>query len=672
MATGVEPQVIFLPPAASAVELPDVEAAVVMLCAGAEGRAVTCVQQPKPEGPVEMELGAGMPVTGVFAQGDEPVVGVAVRVLPAELRGVFLFTMPLELRQETLVREVRSNRQGRFRLPPLAAGEYRLEAQLPGGRIYHGEPFAVPEGKEDARDEGPREVDLGRLQLEAGLPLPVFVHTAVGQPVAAAQVGATQGRGPADLVLFEGKTDDAGQAVLQGLAADVPLSVTCRAPGYAPANLSFEALPPLAECILELLGSLSGRVVDADGEPLPSAQLTLDRNSRRLGRGTVEEDGSFLIEELAAGDYQLRAGAAGFRAASLTTTLEAGQTQELPEIVLEPASELRGLVRDGTSGEPVAGASVAVLDPPGGTTATSDDQGEFTLAAGSDGAIQLQVAATGYPSRRLALEPAAQDPDQPFVVELSRGGRLRVQVWDDAEDAPCWACQVSITPDVPGPRLTDAQGEVLTELLAPGSYLVSLPEVSNRGSVVVVQGGRNERRVELAAGEVLTVELHKGNPELAVELFPVPAGDVLLEATTPSRSDVYRPGADGRYLLQRPPGEPLTLRLLRMEGGLVQAQVPLRTVNADDRPPQLVVQLPQTALTGALEHDGEPEAGVEVEVVAADSPGWRALAVSDEAGRFRLDHLPPGTYLLQAPGITRAVAIDRGQALNLGSLEVPR
>src|SRR6185295_7528708 len=90
------------------------------------------------DGPV-----AGVRVTGRLLQGSAPAPGVQVRVLPHPLPGDQLVTVPFARDDKGLVTTVTTDEEGRFVVPLLAPGGYRLELRSPGSWAGQGAPFKV-------------------------------------------------------------------------------------------------------------------------------------------------------------------------------------------------------------------------------------------------------------------------------------------------------------------------------------------------------------------------------------------------------------------------------------------------------------------------------------------------------------------------------------------------
>jgi protocatechuate 3,4-dioxygenase beta subunit len=215
--------------------------------------------------------------------------------------------------------------------------------------------------------------------------------------------------------------------VLVTLPADAPATLHVRRPAFV---------------------NLTGRVVTADGVPLPGAQVEFtveidmgnQRGMSRYQQCVSGADGAFQVEHLRANNkvtfrsvkkagFQFRAGgavlvqAAGLKAADIVMTALNGS--------------LTGTVTD-AAGAPAAGAMVAVLDVETPRTVTADAAGCFTLDALPAGERQLCAvkgaaavyakADTGAPAALTLVDPPATTPAQ----RRERGIALLQKLWRDS------------------------------------------------------------------------------------------------------------------------------------------------------------------------------------------------------------------------------------------------
>lgn len=126
------------------------------------------------------------------------------------------------------------------------------------------------------------------------------------------------------------------------------------------------------------LAGVTGRVVDAQGQPLEGAAVHVRPeealSSGRLGTGGTGDDpaaaytkadGTFLVEGLVAGDYNVECRASG--GAALLQVHVKDTLVHLPDAVIRPTGAIRGRIAKPSEGEPqLAGAYVSIPGLPVG------------------------------------------------------------------------------------------------------------------------------------------------------------------------------------------------------------------------------------------------------------------------------------------------------------------
>jgi uncharacterized surface anchored protein len=159
-------------------------------------------------------------------------------------------------------------------------------------------------------------------------------------------------------------------------------------------------------------GSIAGTITDSvTGLPIAGAKVT----AGCCGRGaTTGDDGTYIIENLAAGDYTVKAmkcGAYAMKAYPTTVHVEEGQAVTGIDIALAPmggggAGSISGTVYDRATNAPIAGAKVTA----GGCmkSAMTAEDGTYTITGLADGSYTVKAMKSGY--------QCATYPD-PVVIE---------------------------------------------------------------------------------------------------------------------------------------------------------------------------------------------------------------------------------------------------------------
>jgi hypothetical protein len=663
-----------------------------LVCIGGGGRALACSQVwLDPEAAVaEYRLPderPGRPVTGRVTLEGVGAAGASIALVPAEFRTTRLVTLPLALPEGARepVRKVSTDAGGRFTLPVLVPGDYRLALTLPGGRMDQGTTFTVAPPTRPGPGGATPLLDLGTLDFGAGLRLEVAVTGPDGRPIPGAEAGAAQeaptggGRAmpPGGAVLYRAGAGEDGRAAIDGLAPDLALVVSCRAPGHDEWRESFDTPPPFVACILNPLARITGRVVNEDGDALPDARVTLTGGSPSLA-GAVEtaapdDEGRFHFEGLEPGLFRLVAASPGRSARTLSLALapgeEAGGDRDIGALVLEPGARWTHRVVDGADGEPVAGAVVTAVTPPGGLLpATTDARGEVDLEGPATGSLTVEARAEGFAPARVEVPESARSPDgEPHKIVLERGGWIVAHAWDPSAAAPCAGCRIGLSGRGPAQSLvTDASGTARSEPLAPGTWQASLTRLQGYGAVVSRSGGDDVRTVTVTPGA--TAEVRFGDPDdtLEVMLSPPPAEPGAWRLAVRDAAGAVRLhllDSSGSTTVRRPAGGAV---LSLMGGGLT---IEVGTLSEDAADPTLI-ECPSGLLTARLPLGAEPAGPVWLELVDLRT-GRRAAEIQTTPGsELRIPFLADGVYELRLGGRSLATAsVLDGQETVLGKLD---
>lgn len=282
--------------------------------------------------------------------------------------------------------------------------------------------------------------------------------------------------------------------------------------GAAAVRVTVPEAPEAQADILLPAHGISGRVLDESGKPFAGAFVTAVREgaspSDPSGRAFAAADaaGAYAIEGLAPGTYRLTATAPGYRVAeAYPVVVQEGPTPPV-DFTLEPGRTLRGKVVD-PQGRAVANAFVFAA-PAGGAAgaaapaATTDVNGAFSIAAPSEGPVDVTAIAAGWAPARLSALSVTGDPEEPPVVlAVSAGGSVRVQVLGpQGEPVAQVPVTVRASPPFPGSEMlpflnpvqpTGPDGATVVRHLAPGTYEVVAPGKPDAAPVhvTVTEGG---------------------------------------------------------------------------------------------------------------------------------------------------------------------------------------
>lgn len=350
---------------------------------------------------VEIEIAAPRKISGIVRAPDgRAAAGIAVRMV-----GGFGPTAS----------EVKTDENGRFELDwePRRFGGGEIDATVCVlARDTEHNLAAAQDIDEDTRTL--------ELKLEPALTL-VGRAEAGGKPItnATAQLVFWTGRSGMWLRGLA-RTNTPGQYEIPALPPGRRYGVVVSAPGYGQKQLlnldiSDEPIRQQLDTV-ELLPAnltLAGQVLDADDKPVPGCYVNLNGDGQPNAHVRTDREGRFVFDHVCAGALRIQAngrnsfGSISAEGGDTNVVLRLGQTfAASPGATLH---KLRGLVTDET-GQPVAGAQVAVFP----------NEGVRWIKANPDGEYHLTWALQPWQTRSSA-QLVARDPARNFaaIAELS-------------------------------------------------------------------------------------------------------------------------------------------------------------------------------------------------------------------------------------------------------------
>ena len=338
-------------------------------------------------------------------------------------------------------RTVRTGADGRFSMKNLEPrSRYKLSIKHKDYTLK--EIFTVAVGETGTFEEPP--ITLGQGATLAG-----HVQDEAGNNVDGASLVL-------DSLMYEGstteppdrmtaKTDNQGAFSI----ANVPQgqrTLTVSAPGYGTVTLNglnFTSDEHMNRDIKLKIGEMiRGRVLSA-GQPIPGAivQAIGFGNTAQISRGqtTADQNGGFVFETLAPGDYNLIASAKGFRFEP-QNRIRTGSDNVIVEGFKE--ADVCGKVVDAASDAPIASFNCRMRSTNGPGMATSPTEitqafnsatGEFCVNGVPAGQYVVEASAPGYaPTFSSELVVARGQTSQPVTIRLTRGGQISGRMVDAA------------------------------------------------------------------------------------------------------------------------------------------------------------------------------------------------------------------------------------------------
>lgn len=292
----------------------------------------------------------------------------------------------------------------------------------------------------------------------------------------------------------------AGSFLLPQLPIPGDYTLTITGDNWVPQTQLVHLEGNLADLNFELVAttaSISGTVEGPNGA-LEAVGITVSQETP-LVKTLSASGGAFELEGLAPGTYTVTFEFFGYETQSKIVELAIGDEAELAiEMVPTPDAQkagdatVQGIVRSGTTGQPITGVAVAFQ----GKTATSAEGGTFTLAGLAAGTGDLALSHAMYQATARTVRLGVKATVQVDITMLPLGG-LQGQV-TDLTATPVSGVSVTVaaqsgTAAVTVPNATtDANGEYsILQAFPTGSYIATFSKTGY---------GTQTREFEAAAG----------------------------------------------------------------------------------------------------------------------------------------------------------------------------
>lgn len=402
----------------------------------------------------------------------------------------------------------------------------------------------------------------------------------------------------------------------------------------------------------ESRGELRGRVLDAEGNPVPGAvvrAMPAASPYEPIYETRTDAAGAFVLSRVPSWPARV---VADHDPEGVVTSAELRRGAEgtLDLTLVLTAGVLRGVVSDG-EGRPIEGATLSVAGVGPSSTlvrrATSDAAGAFALRAVPGEATALTGTAPGFKSAQVALLPSTAQ-ERVATLRLFAAPPVPGEVLD-VDGRPVGA-RVVACEGLPNEHTTSSGGD--------GAF--SLPP-SAIGCAVFAQlaGFAPSEPVPALEGRRLTLRLGAGGAiEGAVvdaRGVGVSAFEVGVEVFTASRGRGARRGrqsfedARGVFRLERLLPGSYVLTATAPGKTLARSDVIEVTSGATTRGVRVVLQQGGAIVGRVTDERGAGIAGAELRFDGASSVfESRAVAQSDAAGRFRLEGAPAGPNTVRA------------------------
>lgn len=278
--------------------------------------------------------------------------------------------------------------------------------------------------------------------------------------------------------------DNGGRFAISGLAPNT-YQVTVGMSGFASQTFRLIIAPGVTTDLgtIRLVMSastitLTGKVADrVTGLPIPDAEVMVVGSSLT---GRADFAGVYTIADIRQQEFTVKVSADGYVGKSSYLYQGGGQgaawTQQV-DFTLDPLvtkGSLGGTVVDAVTGQPLAGASLALLADPN-IIAITDNSGIFNVAAVPKGLQQFIIALSGYAPRILTMSivPGRLNDVGSIPIALtSLPATVRGGVTDGSVNAPFAGVPVQIgSSDLQS--VSGADGDYIIDNVAPGKISVT-------------------------------------------------------------------------------------------------------------------------------------------------------------------------------------------------------
>lgn len=300
-------------------------------------------------------------------------------------------------------------------------------------------------------------------------------------------------------------TDSSGNYELKGLATgDYTVKACDEGPIAEVSSVSVTDGQTTDRDLSAAGGSISGTVKNSSQTAIEGAILTAMKDGK-MYETTSEADGTYIIEALPAGTYQVTVNPAenDYVASKIDDVIVvANQETQNQDFTLGPAGKITGTITN-SSQEAIEGALVLAVDPSNMDEAyistTTDTNGNYTVNYLRTGTYTIYVRADDYVSDSetgVSVTAGQTTYGKNFTLGTS-GGIISGIVYEADGETPIENAMVSCTSEGKswGSTMTNSNGQYSLTLLQAGTYKVIAHadgyDIETLDNIVVTGTGEN-------------------------------------------------------------------------------------------------------------------------------------------------------------------------------------
>jgi hypothetical protein len=238
-------------------------------------------------------------------------------------------------------------------------------------------------------------------------------------------------------------------------------------------------------------GTITGTVTDtANATPIAGATVSYSG-----GTATTDNTGSYTLTSVPEGTYTLTVSASGYQTQTQGVTVGPGATVTQNFALTAQTTTLTGTVTDASTAKTIAGATVSA----GGSTATTNGSGVYTISGLAPGTYTATASANGYTAQSASVTVNSGATTTQNFALTPNPGTITGTVTNAANGSPVSGATVSYSG---GSTTTDGTGTYSLTNVSEGTYPVTASGAGYQAqtqNVTVAPGATATQNFTLAA-----------------------------------------------------------------------------------------------------------------------------------------------------------------------------
>lgn len=468
-------------------------------------------------------------------------------------------------------------------------------------------------------------------------------------------------------LVFSATTTSTGIIVIANLPIGDGYSVIASSDGYGSSGEDKVTVSSgtVSELNLQKLsnryGSIKGRVVDANGDPIESATVSISSSDGNSYTLTTSKDGTFSKTDVAVGTYTVSAGKADFLTTTLpqTYTVESSLITEIRDdiVLVSRYADIAGRVSYADK-EDASNISVTIEDDKGRTlgTVVTGGTGSYSFKVES-GTYYIRANAQGYfESSKVVNVVSGND----YIVELesiksmygSVSGKVLKSNGDAVEGATI-RLESNDGTAYTGSSLAD--GSFLFENVPIGDYSVSVSKLEFQTVILPLKYSVESSKITTLDAVVLTSEYADITGSVGYSDKIDPSGIlVTIEDSSGRTIDSFTVGSDGTFSFRVSAG---TFAIKANADGYAETSKSITVVVGKAYSIDLgKINTIYGSIAGkVVDANGDAVSGAVVNLTNMDGAGDPFTLSTNENGEFSSSTVQIGTYTVS---ITKSGYID--------------